>query len=200
MCTAVHEIWKGTEKEMKQDLRITKTYRALTEAFFELLSQKKFEDITVNEICNRAVVRRATFYKHFGDKFEFFVFMVKEIQEAFMEKSSKEASNSREYYANIIRFLIEFLDENEQLVNSVRGSSYFSAMIDVLIEQIVEDVKSRLTEDRKNRASLSAPPEMLAQAFSGALVETVKWWVTGGKKIEKEIFIDYLIKLLLREV
>ena len=140
MCTAVHEIWKGTEKEMKQDLRITKTYRALTEAFFELLSQKKFEDITVNEICNRAVVRRATFYKHFGDKFEFFVFMVKEIQEAFMEKSSKEASNSREYYANIIRFLIEFLDENEQLVNSVRGSSYFSAMIDVLIEQIVEDV------------------------------------------------------------
>ena len=59
---------------MKQDLRITKTYRALTEAFFELLSQKKFEDITVNEICNRAVVRRATFYKHFGDKFEFFVF------------------------------------------------------------------------------------------------------------------------------
>ena len=61
------------------DLRVLKTYKSLYEAFFKMLEEKKFEDITVNELCERAMVRRATFYKHFADKYEFFAFFVNPI-------------------------------------------------------------------------------------------------------------------------
>ena len=64
--------------EQKMDLRIRKTYKALKDTFLELLSEKKFEDITVNELCERAMVRRATFYKHFADKYDFFAFFIRE--------------------------------------------------------------------------------------------------------------------------
>ena len=55
--------------EVKLDLRIYKTYKALHEAFTEILEHKSFEDLTVNELCDKAMIRRATFYKHFADKF-----------------------------------------------------------------------------------------------------------------------------------
>ena len=47
---------------MKEDLRVKKTKRALTLAFIELLKVKHFEDITINELCEKAEIRRATFY------------------------------------------------------------------------------------------------------------------------------------------
>ena len=62
--------------EKKVDLRILKTHKALCETFSTLLEEKKFEEITVNELCQRAMVRRATFYKHFADKYEYFASLV----------------------------------------------------------------------------------------------------------------------------
>ena len=47
------------------DLRIQKTYAALTRAFTDLLKVKSFEQITVRELCDAAMVRTATFYNHF---------------------------------------------------------------------------------------------------------------------------------------
>lgn len=61
------------------DLRIVKTYTALTVALESLLLEKPLQEITVSEICEKAMIRRATFYKHFGDKNELFAFILKEM-------------------------------------------------------------------------------------------------------------------------
>lgn len=57
------------------DLRIKKTYRALFNAFTELLEEHRFEDLTVAMLCDRAMIRRTTFYKHFRDKNDYFAFI-----------------------------------------------------------------------------------------------------------------------------
>lgn len=61
------------------DLRIKKTYRALFEAFTELLEEHRFEDVTVAMLCDRAMIRRTTFYKHFRDKNDYFAFYIDEL-------------------------------------------------------------------------------------------------------------------------
>lgn len=61
--------------EEKTDLRIRKTYKALCDAFVTILEKKRFDDLTVNELCDEATIRRATFYKHFADKHDFFSFL-----------------------------------------------------------------------------------------------------------------------------
>ena len=39
----------------KIDLRVQKTHAALITAFLSLLERKRFEDITVNELCDQAL-------------------------------------------------------------------------------------------------------------------------------------------------
>ena len=34
----------------------------------------------MTELCEKAVIRKATFYKHFGDKTELLVYMIQEMQ------------------------------------------------------------------------------------------------------------------------
>ena len=51
-----------------QDRRITKTRKAIYAAFLQLLNQKNFETITVQEIIDLADVGRSTFYSHYESK------------------------------------------------------------------------------------------------------------------------------------
>ena len=75
-------------EEPKLDLRIEKTYRALCEAFTALLAERRYEDITVSDLCDRAMIRRTTFYKHFADKREFLSFYVRRIREEFQRRGN----------------------------------------------------------------------------------------------------------------
>src|SRR5258708_20531136 len=52
-----------------EDLRVRRTHKLLWEALMTELSQRPFEEITVKEICERAMVHRSTFYKHYEDKY-----------------------------------------------------------------------------------------------------------------------------------
>ncbi len=56
--------------EKPLDLRIRKTYIALTNTLIEMMEEAPFEDIRVSDLCDRAMVRKSTFYKHFADKYE----------------------------------------------------------------------------------------------------------------------------------
>src|ERR1700684_3929993 len=50
------------------DPRILRSRRILMEALVRLLTQKEFEDISIQEITDEATLNRATFYLHYPDK------------------------------------------------------------------------------------------------------------------------------------
>lgn len=52
------------------DRRIQKTKDAIIKAFVELMAEKNFEQITINEIADRADVNRGTVYLHYVDKYD----------------------------------------------------------------------------------------------------------------------------------
>lgn len=50
------------------DLRVLKTHKAIQTAFVDLLYEKEFKDISVQEICDKALINRNTFYKYYSGK------------------------------------------------------------------------------------------------------------------------------------
>jgi AcrR family transcriptional regulator len=53
----------------KVDPRIRRTRQMLFQAFQDLLAEKSFDQISVQDITERSTLNRATFYDHFTDKF-----------------------------------------------------------------------------------------------------------------------------------
>lgn len=76
--------------EEKTDLRIRKPYKALCDAFVTILEKKRFDDLTVNELCDEATIRRAAFYKHFADKYDFFSFFIRQKQDQFISQAKEK--------------------------------------------------------------------------------------------------------------
>jgi AcrR family transcriptional regulator len=61
------------------DLRVQRTRKALREAMVALTIEKGFAAVTVQDIVGRAVVNRATFYRHYQDKYDLVMSSVEEI-------------------------------------------------------------------------------------------------------------------------
>src|SRR5512142_2760258 len=55
---------------VRGDLRVQRTRNLIAEALIELTIQKGFAAVTVQDIVRRAGINRATFYRHFQDKFD----------------------------------------------------------------------------------------------------------------------------------
>lgn len=55
---------------MARNSSFIRTDKAIMQAFIELLNEKSFEKITVQDILERTPVTRATFYAHYHDKYE----------------------------------------------------------------------------------------------------------------------------------
>lgn len=51
------------------DLRVRKTRRAITTAFYTLLREESFDAISVRQLARRAEIGQTTFYNHYQDKF-----------------------------------------------------------------------------------------------------------------------------------
>ena len=52
------------------DLRVVKTKSNIQASFVQLLLEKDFQDITVQNILDKALINRKTFYSHYADKYQ----------------------------------------------------------------------------------------------------------------------------------
>ena len=58
----------GTEK--KEDRRVRRTKKLLSQGLIELMQQKQVKDITVRELADLVDVNRGTFYLYYRDIFD----------------------------------------------------------------------------------------------------------------------------------
>lgn len=184
--------------EQKLDLRIQKTYQALSGALLEAMGEKPFEDIRVNELCDRAMVRKSTFYKHFGDKYELLAFVVRQGLRQFDAQIGEGSADMDpvDSYGRIIDCLFDYLRGHEPLIRSVSGSVCFPLVLDILSEQIVRDIRDKLREDCRKVYKMPASPEVMAPFFVGAVAECVKQWMAGGRKMEEGDLKRQIVSLL----
>lgn len=102
---------------MTGNIQYLRTDRAIQSALLSLLGKKPFEKITVQDILDETPVSRATFYKHFHDKYE----IVEKIQDEVIEthrelrRAMNDASPSQ-YPALVERFSLRYREISQLLM------------------------------------------------------------------------------------
>lgn len=173
--------------EKKLDLRVQKTYDALSNTFLTLLGEKDFADITVNELCERAVIRRATFYTHFSDKYDFFTFFMQRIEDSFYSNYEKRKLYNEEsdtsYFLYMIEETIDFLKSHKKIVEKTLTSNAFPTITDILSNVIYENVLEHLSAKTLTHTYQNVSPEILASFYSGGIVNLLKYWLHNRNTI-----------------
>ena len=183
---------------IKEDLRVRRTKKALFDAFLRLLCEKPFDEITVNELCDTAGIRRATFYKHYSDKFDFLNAYTCLLRDRFDRSVSKSGklNLTPEYYVAYAKRLIYYVNENSAAIDNICKTTLFPSIIAVIVEQNYKDTCERLKISVAEGMTLSASPETVAATCTGAVAACVNHWLVNGRKTDPEIVADEVGRMI----
>ena len=98
------------QEEKKLDPRVKRTRQLLQQALMDLMREKSFQAITVQDIAERATVNRVTFYAHFQDKYALLEYTMREMFKQRLRSQVPEGSPfSSENLARLILTVCEFV-------------------------------------------------------------------------------------------
>jgi AcrR family transcriptional regulator len=145
----------------KLDPRVKRTRNLIQQAFSELLAEKGFANITVQDITERAEINRATFYAHYPDKF---ALLEESIRQAFRAELEKRTLSACHYSEDNLRALIltvcEFIAHSNEHCKS--SEHQFDSLVEAQVrKQIQELIELWLAEsgadfDRQTAATAAA--------------------------------------------
>lgn len=190
------------DKKNKVDRRIQRTRLALRTALIDLLKQKSYDDISLEEITEHANVGRATFYLHYKDKedliLEQFSEMANERAETLSEipfsawfpaDDSPESKAQKHVSPRPLLMVFQHIKEHSDLyyilLKSAKSSRNYERIRKISTEAIVAFVQNKLATD-PIPILFKVPIEFFAAYFSGALLSTVDWWLEEGMHYSPE--------------
>jgi AcrR family transcriptional regulator len=177
-------------QEKKEDLRTRRTNKLLLEALITLLEEKSFEEIYVKDICDRAMIHRTTFYKHFEDKYHLLRFGLSVLEKNFDQASlaRQNASNLKEYYLQIFKQLLYYLEENKRLSSLILVNGGSNASVTLVHKLLAESVTLKL----QDLSARQLPAQIIAEFHVGAFISVIRWWVENKMPLEADKLVYYM--------
>lgn len=161
---------------MALDRRVQRTRELLRESLMELILQKGYEAITVQEITDRANLGRATFYLHYNDKEDLLFSSLQDTIEELKQlvKSGRHKASLDSEWPNILAFehAAEHADFYRVLLSG-QGSDKLLSQLRSYITNVIEEVITTSTPSERMRM----PLEVATNYFSGALLMMIEWWL-----------------------
>jgi len=154
-----------------EDIRITKTHMALSRTLLELLERKSFQKITVNDICQCAMVSRSTFYLHFEDKYKLMLFCLQTERQRLDEAA--QSMELRDY----IQMVLTSICERKKVFRNFLQAEINIELFNMLKTFFYDYSCDILTIVERQSAKLAGPVPLLSAYYASGFAGMVIWWI-----------------------
>ena len=177
------------------DRRQQKTRDAILKAFSKLIEQKRYGNITVQEIIDEANIGRRTFYAHFETKDELLKTMCTDIfnhvfaDELMSEKTHDFSGGNNDLETKLTHILHHLMDSETNIVGILSSESgelfmrYFKYYLTKIFLNYLKEIK------------MNAPADFVLNHLVGSFSETVIWWIDSKMKYTPEETARYYVEV-----
>jgi len=184
------------EVKIMEDRRVRKTKESIKHAYFSLLAEKPFKDITINQITEKADINRGTFYLHYLDKFDLRDQLedevMRELEEALQDRKYPQVDvNLEQQSTELIEIILQVIINHKEffnvtLINQDAGlPQKFSRIIRSYVQSNI-DLPEKLN---------IVPIEYYFAFIVNAQTGLIKEWVKNGMQESKENIAKYAFTL-----
>lgn len=162
----------------KDDRRTRRTRQLLREALLSLLKEKRYEDISVQDIIERADVARSTFYVHYIDKQDLLVgkwgVFASNLGHQ-VEASSHEEKES--HFLLPTRGWFHHIQAQSPILKIIAKDSAMDLAMKTLHGILHRDMQARIRDHLPAHDGASIPPSLIIDYLADSLMTLLKWWV-----------------------
>ena len=155
-------------------------FKLLWEALMAELSERAFEEITVSDICERAMVHRTTFYKHYDA-------LVGE--EEHLPPSAYSVEQPPPYFIR----LFEHAAQNRQFYKLMLCGEGIGRFQKLVKEYIAEVASAKVQAWHPSHQHFAVPLAMQVQFFAGAVLSLLAWWLENDMPYSPYQMAQYLL-------
>ena len=172
------------------DPRVRRTRKLLQQALTDLLAEKSFHSINVQDVVDRATVNRATFYAHFPDKYALLDYVV---GEWFRDELTRAELGSTPFYTANLRTLI---DTVLTVVRNFHGGCRPGDRdVQPMLETKLQTVLAEFLEDWLRGAS--ATPRAAARLVSWTIFGSAMEWARETTVEDLDARVDQILEFVL---
>jgi AcrR family transcriptional regulator len=184
----------------KVDPRVIRTRQLILQAFIDLFHEESFEEITVQDIADRATINRVTFYAHFQDKFALLEYTIREmIRKRFYNHLPEGIPFSPENLGRLILTICEFLTEMQSVCPPPHGQME-TLMEKQIKAELYEIMRAWLVQIPYHSSKVGPTLEQTAMVTSWAIYGTAVQWVKEKREKSAEEYVEQVLPLILKFV
>jgi AcrR family transcriptional regulator len=181
----------------KADRRVQRTRELLQQALIELLNERGYEAITVQDIVDRANVGRTTFYLHYRGKHDLFAHCHEAIVRQFQfgplhgrSKAELLAPEASPESASAFRHL----SEARALLSPIFHGPDSQVILRQMRRRGAQHIQASLQAAFPD-ADSSIPLEVLANYLAGAQISLMQWWLERRRPHTPEVLAQAFHRL-----
>jgi AcrR family transcriptional regulator len=169
----------------KKDRRTRKTRQLLRSTLLELLQEKRYEDISVQDIIERADVARSTFYVHYMDKDDLLTGQYGIFAENLGTQLLAHAAPDSGAAFSSLKWFYHVQAQRDILKVIAKDSAMDMAMKTLrgIIHRSVQEGMQTHTQSGKDA---SIPLPLLVDYLTDTLMTLIRWWFKDGMKYTPE--------------
>lgn len=169
------------------DARVRYTRMIIEQSFLELLKEKPVSKITVTELCQKAQINRATFYKHYLDVPD----LLEKIEEQLFEEiRTVFTSADVELYAFLLKMLRYTCQEKDRYM-ALGGDNGDPNLMTKTFLVCYESAYPLLSRNIPNLTE--SERQMLYHYLSQGAGGILTWWVKEGMKVPPEDVAQFVL-------
>ena len=179
----------------KKDRRTRKTRQLLLDTLLALLKEKRYDEISVQDIIERADVARSTFYVHYVDKDDLltgrhgiFAENLGEQLHAHAVERSTSAFSSRTWFYHI--------KAQGDILKLIAKDSAIELTMKTLRGIIHESVQNGMQAHSQNKDA-SVPLSLMVDYLTDTLMTLIKFWFRDGMKHTPEQMDEMFQQLVM---
>jgi AcrR family transcriptional regulator len=161
------------------------------QAFTDLLTEKRFESILVQDVADRAHIKRVTFYVHCQDKYALLDYAV---SHTFGQEIEKRTLNACEYtpenFRNLVLAVCEYLSRMHN--DCAQPLQHFESLVEGTIKKKLFELLSHWLKQSKSRMPVELPATVTTWAIYGPAV----FYSHHKKGSPLETFVDEALTLV----
>ncbi|MFD0695954.1 TetR/AcrR family transcriptional regulator [Paenibacillus sp. GCM10027628] len=179
----------------KVDRRILKSQEAMKNAVIELMTEKNFDDITIQDIADRANINRGTIYLHYQDKFD----LLDKLIETYINELAEmgEWACKLDWSSALIPFF-EYFEKNYLFFSTMLASKGAPSFRTRLLDFITEGFKDEIDKESGRNTDLSE--DVMLQYAGTAYVGVIEWWIRNGMPYPPQAMAKQVGALLERSL
>lgn len=166
-----------------EDLRVRRTHKLLHNALLETMQKQSFENISVKQLCDSAMVHRTTFYTHFNDKYDLLSHAIRHIAEDELNFIHAPLSPSES-----IKKVFSVATKHQKLFSQLLSEE--SDSLRALLRKEMGEVLHKHLVNNNSVVDNTIEIQIIIEAHIGAVLGVLSWWIENDMPIKQDEMYD----------